>query len=87
MAFELRELSGSLFRNDKKTADNHPNATGSCLIDGVTYYISAWTKEGAKGKWQSLQFKRKDAKPAERQPEANRGGDPHFDDLDSDLPF
>ena len=63
MAYEIRELSGSLFKNEKKTEEKHPQMQGSCLIDGVEYYVSAWTKEGAKGRWQSLAFKRKDAKP------------------------
>lgn len=63
MAFEMRELSGSLFKNEKKTEEKHPQMQGSCLIDGVEYYISAWTKEGTKGRFQSLAFKRKDAKP------------------------
>jgi len=63
MAYEIRELSGSLFKNDKKTEEKHPQMQGSCLIEGVEYWVSAWTKEGAKGRWQSLAFKRKDAKP------------------------
>ena len=63
MAYEIRELSGSLFKNEKKTEEKHPQMQGSCLIDGVEYWISAWTKDGAKGRWQSLAFKRKDAKP------------------------
>ncbi len=33
MAFELRELSGSLFKNERKTEDNHPNLQGRCKID------------------------------------------------------
>ena len=62
MAFEQRELSGSLFKNDKKTEDKHPGAKGSATIAGVEYWVSAWTKEGPKGRWQSLSFKRKDEK-------------------------
>lgn len=57
MAFELKDNSGSLFKNDKKEKDTHPNATGKCLIDGKLYYISSWTKEGNKGRFQSLSFK------------------------------
>lgn len=64
MAYEMRPETGSLFKNEKKTTDSHPNMTGSALIDGVEYWVSAWTKEGAKGRWQSLAFKRKEAKPA-----------------------
>lgn len=65
MAYEQRDMSGSLFRNDKKESEKHPNMTGSALIDGVEYYVSGWTKESAKGKWISLAFKAKDGHKAE----------------------
>lgn len=81
MAFEQRELSGSLFRNEKKTEDKHPHMTGSALIDGVEYWVSAWTKEGAKGRWQSLAFKRKEA--AREMQEHKRP----MDDMTDDIPF
>lgn len=79
MAFELRDNSGSLFKNDKRLTDAHPNATGTVKIDGVEYFISAWTKEGQRGKWQSLSFTRKD-KQAQKQDSAP------VDDTD-DVPF
>ena len=81
MAFKMKDMSGSLFRNEKKEKDTHPNATGSCLIDGVEYWGSAWTNEGAKGKWQSLAFTSKDEKKAA--PEKT----PTVADLEEDLPF
>ena len=84
MGFEQREGSGSLFKNDKKTAENQPNATGSALIGGVEYWVSGWTKTDKNGgKWQSLAFKRKDE--AERKPAPARSGS--VAELDSDLPF
>lgn len=60
MAYEQRDNSGTLFRNDKREKDTHPHAKGSALIDGVEYWVSAWTKEGKDGRYQSLAFKRKD---------------------------
>ena len=60
MAYEQRDNSGTLFRNDKREKDSQPNATGTAMVDGVEYYVSAWTKEGRNGKFQSLAFKRKD---------------------------
>ena len=81
MAYEIRELSGSLFKNEKKTEEKHPQMQGSCLIDGVEYYISAWTKEGSRGRWQSLAFKRKDAKPDSKPAPAN------VEQMDDDIPF
>ncbi len=62
MTFEVRELSGSLFKNQKREKDSQPNARGDCRIDGVLYEVSAWTKETKNGdKWQSLSFRRKES--------------------------
>ena len=79
MAYEQRELQGSLFKNEKKEKDTHPNMTGSALIGGVEYWVSAWTKEGAKGKWQSLAFKPKDKQEA-RKPDNQPARKPREDD-------
>lgn len=79
MAYEQRENSGSLFKNEKKENENHPNATGKALIGNVMYYVSAWTKEGAKGKWQSLAFK-----PVEEKASKPNG---KVEDMESDVPF
>jgi hypothetical protein len=49
MAYEMRELNGSMFKNDTKTG-NQPDYKGNCLIDGKKYYISGWIKESAAGK-------------------------------------
>ena len=63
MAFEQKDMSGALFRNDKRGNDSHPNAKGTAMIGGVEYWISCWTKESKDGvKYQSLAFKRKDSK-------------------------
>jgi hypothetical protein len=79
MAYEIRELSGSLFKNEKKTEEKHPQMQGSCLIEGVEYWVSAWTKEGTKNRWQSLAFKRKDAKQ-DAKPAS-------IEQMDDDIPF
>jgi hypothetical protein len=74
--FQHKELSGSVFRNDRKTQPNQPDYRGDCLIDGKQWWISGWIKEGARGKWMSLAFSAKEprAVPA-----------PSFDDFD--VPF
>ena len=54
---EQKELSGVLFKNDKRTEEKHPHATGRCLIDGKEYYISAWRKTAKNGgEFTSLAF-------------------------------
>ena len=36
---------GSLFKNDKKTEEKHPDMSGSINIDGIEYWISGWKKK------------------------------------------
>ena len=65
MSYVQKDNSGSLFKNDKRESDNHPKAKGSAQIDGVEYWVSAWTKVTKDGdKWQSLSFQKKDDKSA-----------------------
>lgn len=61
MAFEQRELSGSLFKNDRKEEEKQPDYTGGCKIGGTEYWISGWVKPGKDGKksWLSLAFTEK----------------------------
>lgn len=81
--FEHKPNSGSLFKNDKREKDTHAHARGDALIDGVEYWVNAWTNTKADGeKYQSLKFSRKDqntqARPRTETPP---------DDFDDDCPF
>jgi hypothetical protein len=81
MAFEPKDNTGVLFKNDRREKDTHPHATGSCTINGVDFWVSAWTKDSAKGKFQSLAFKPKEP-PAAPKPQTTS-----FDEDLDDLPF
>lgn len=91
MAYERRENSGSLFKNDKNTEDKHPNARGSALIGGVEYWVSAWTKKDKNGNpWQSLAFSKKDEQrePEPKQTPASAGKrDGGVGAMSDDIPF
>lgn len=57
---------GSIWKNDKKDSDKHPDFTGSLNVDGKDYWISAWKrKPGASDRAPALSFsvKPKDGKP------------------------
>ena len=43
------ENRGSLFKNDKKETDKHPDMNGSINIEGVEYWISGWKKVSKAG--------------------------------------
>ena len=52
MAYEVKEGRGSLWKNDKKLTDNHPDKTGSFKLEGKMYNIAVWkdqkSKDGSK---------------------------------------
>lgn len=54
MADYDNNMRGVLFRNDRQENDKQPGYTGKIEIDGVEYRLSAWVKEGKKGKFFSL---------------------------------
>ena len=52
---------GMLMKNLNKTADNHPDYSGSINVNGVDHWLSGWIKESKKGtKFFSLSIKPKD---------------------------
>lgn len=77
---------GALFRNKKRENDKQPTHTGPLNVEGIEYWISAWTKESKAGeKFFSLSVKRKegDIRHTERRA-------PAYDrnpDIDDDIPF
>ena len=81
---EKRDMSGALFKNDKKEKDSHPDYTGNAMIDGKEFWISAWLKEANGKKFFSFSYKPKDAaaKPAPTK-------QPAFEDrlADDQIPF
>lgn len=40
---------GTLFKNEKKTEDRHPDMNGSINIEGKEYWISGWKKVSKAG--------------------------------------
>lgn len=86
MAYEKREGSGTLFKNDRKETDNHPDYKGDILIGGQEYWLSAWIKQGQKGKFMSIAAKPKDQRQLQPQKAAPKLPG-NIQDMDDDLPF
>jgi hypothetical protein len=81
MAYEHKPGTFSLFKNDKGDNEKRPDYTGEGVdIDGKPIKVSAWLKEGQRGKFMSckIQHKTKGEPPTNPAPRK-------FDD--QDIPF
>lgn len=89
---------GALFKNDRREKDTHPEYNGSINVDGQEFWLSAWIKEGSKGKFFSLSVKPKDEQRGgghggsrggapQRQRPAPATQQPADDFADDDIPF
>ena len=87
MAYEQKDNSGTIFRNNRKEKETHPDHTGTALIDGREYWISAWVKDGKNGKFFSLAFKPKDEKGDLREASKPRQTRSEPTPIDDDIPF
>lgn len=88
--FQQRDMNGVLFKNDKGDNPARPDYRGELVIDGRTYELSSWIKDGQKGKFMSLSVKPKEQQQPTRTqqraaPQSRSGG--HHDDADGDIPF
>ena len=88
MAYEQRDNSGSLFKNERKEKESHPDYKGTCMVGGVEMWMSAWLKTGANGtKFMSFSFQPKDQQQAPARQTLPRQA-PHVEpDFIEDLPF
>ena len=60
MAFTPKDNSGSIWVNDRKDKDEHPDRTGSIMVAGTECWINGWLKKTKDGKpFMSLSVKPK----------------------------
>jgi len=90
MAYEHKPGSFSLFKNDKGDNPKRPDYTGTGAdLEGNAIKVSAWIKEGGKGKFMSCNFQlaqeARDAAPTASRP--NKKDPKDLSDLNSDIPF
>lgn len=79
--YELRDMSGTAFKNKRKERDSQPDYTGTGMIHGVEMWINVWYKGKDKNgdPWFSYSFKDKEPRQ-EPQEEPKK-------DIDDDIPF
>jgi hypothetical protein len=83
MAYEPKPGQFTLFKNDRKEKDSHPDYKGDGMdLDGNPVWVSAWIKSGNKGKFMSCSMQPKEAAKPASKPAARSGGS-----ADDDIPF
>jgi len=81
MSYQAKPGQGSLFKNDRKETERHPDYKGSVVLpDGTEHWLSAWIKEGKRGKFMSVSI----GQEKQPKPDVPRGTTPEFED---DIPF
>jgi len=81
---EQKLNTGAIFKNDKKTSENHPDYKGKVNVNGEVMEVALWLKESKSGlKYFSCAFSEPYVKPTENTKQ------PPISDLPSisDLPF
>ena len=89
MAYEQKPGDFTLNKNDKGDNPKRPDYWGTGIgLDGSPIRVSAWLKDGPKGKFMSCkiepQQKKEDAPKPAAKPAAQTTG---FDDMTDDIPF
>lgn len=75
-------MTGALYKNDRKDTENHPDYRGKCEVAGTEYWLSAWVKTSKAGsKYFSLSFREKGAMPEQPSKPAPA------DDFSDEIPF
>lgn len=79
------EGKGTIFKNDRKEKDTHPDWRGTAMVNGALVEIAMWEKEGKRGTFYSVSVspaRERQAPAPQPQPSRNRQ-----DDLQDEVPF
>ena len=79
-----RDNSGVMFKNDKREKESQPHYKGNITVDGKSYWLSAWIKEGKSGKFMGLAVNPKEEANTSSPKKKPSSG---FDDMDDSIPF
>ena len=84
--YQHKDGSGAIFKNTRKDKPSQPDYRGDFMLNGITYEIASWLKDGKHGKFMSLAVKVKEDRPQQQA----RPSTPALDEFTEDgdlIPF
>lgn len=91
MAYEMKPSSGSLFKNDRKEKETHPDYKGKVMLpNGEVRWLSGWKKQTSAGDgWLSLAIGDlvQGAAPAPVSAHSQQKANAFVSNADDDIPF
>jgi hypothetical protein len=81
---------GAIFKNKGRDPDNknHPHGKGTLNVEGVEYWVSAWTKDSQAGeKYQSISVQRKEQKFTKPESGPQRARPSIKDEMEDEIPW
>tara|TARA_R100001082_G_scaffold111267_1_gene94587 strand:+ start:5834 stop:6091 length:258 start_codon:yes stop_codon:yes gene_type:complete len=82
--YEHKDMSGNLFKNEKKEKETQPDYNGGCKINGEVYQISAWINKSQNTGKTYFNFKFQSKEEVDKYKGSKKPITPETDD---DLPF
>ena len=79
---------GQIWKNEDRKSDTHPQFKGSMNIEGVEYWVSAWTRKpdaNPKAPALTFSFKKKEDKQDDQIPKTDSVS--AVDEFDDKIPF
>lgn len=87
MAYELRNNSGTAFKNRRKEQDSHPDLTGEMMVDNKMYWLNVKIRKDRNGDdWHSIWLSEK--KPRDNNTASSQQKtEASQTKIDDDIPF
>lgn len=82
--YEMKDMSGTLFRETEKKKENHPDFTGKVLVRGESLRIAGWLKQSKAGSTY-ISLALSEPRQQQEQPQAPAQSKP--DPTDFGIPF
>ena len=84
--YEVRDMSGSAFKNRNRRNENDASYTGTVKIKGEEFWVNVWVKKDKNDQpWFSYSFREK--KPRQEGDAPPKTQSKHNIEIDDDLPF